>query len=79
MDNQSFEHFVRVLRCVYLGRSTFALSLLYDIPQEEREDWHRLATTFRDLIGDTLCSEYIREHTSFGSKDRSNRHAPIGD
>lgn len=78
MNEQSFAYFVRVLRCVYMGRSEFTRSLLYDIPQGEREDWYRLAQTFRDLIGDTLCLEYAHAYSSIGSASTMHR-STIGD
>lgn len=62
MDKASFDAFVRILRCVYLGRSETARTFLANVPREELEDWTRLADTFRGLIGDIACLEWSNQH-----------------
>lgn len=52
MDQASFDAFVRILRCVYLGRSETAWTFLANVPPEELADWYRLADTYRALIGE---------------------------
>lgn len=83
MSQASFDCFVRVLRCVYMGRSEFASTLLNDLPQEEREDWYRLADTFRALIGDSGCLEWSKAHDHSSVRPQSGsvpaRSNSVGD
>lgn len=80
MRQASFDHFVHVLRMVYMGRSQTARPYLADLSREEREDWYRLADTFRSLIDDSGCLEWSRAHDpDCQSAPVSSCAAAIGD
>jgi hypothetical protein len=63
MSEEEFQHFIVVLRAVYMGRTSIALPLLADLSAAERSDWYRLADLFRTLIGEPSCADFVSQHS----------------